>query len=219
MLELQAEKRDVFGKKLAVFRKNGKLPAILYGPKEETLAIFVSFKDFKKVWREGGESTVVQLKLGSSKKDVLIQDVALNPKNDEPIHVDFYAVQMDKPIQAAIPLEFVGISPAVKELGGALVKVMHEVEIEALPKNLPHGLTADISKLINFEDKISAKDIVLPIGVELKTNPEEIIAIVEAVKEEAPAPVEEKIAFEEIEIAGKKEKEEAIKEEGSEKEK
>ncbi len=218
MLELQTEKREIFGKKLKPFRKQGKLPAVLYGPKEKSQPLFVLLKDFKKLWKEAGESTVIQLNLEKSRKEVLIQDVAMDPIKDEPIHVDFYAVQMDKPIEASIALVFEGVSPVVKNLGGVLVKVMHEVEVEALPKNLPHELIVDISKLENFEDKILAKDIVLPEGVKLITSPEEVIALVEEPREEEVAPVtEEKISFEEIEVAGVKEKEE--KEEEAEKDK
>ena len=212
MFELKAEKRGVFGKKLKILRKNDKLPAVLYGPKEKAQSLFISLKEFKKIWQEAGESTVIKLNLADSQKDVLIQEVAIDPKKDEPLHVDFYAVQMDKLIQASVQLVFEGVSPAVKDLGGVLVKVMHEVEVEALPKNLPHELAIDISKLANFEDKILAKDIVLPEGAELKTNPEEVIALVEAPKEEV-VPPEEKIAFEEIEVVGKKEKAEKETEE------
>lgn len=212
MLELQTEKREVFGKKLESFRKKGKLPAVLYGPKEKAQSLFISLKDFKKIWQEAGESTVIQLNIGSVKKEVLIQDIALDPVKAEPIHVDFYAVLMDKPIEADIPLVFEGVSSAVKNLGGILVKVMHEVKVEALPKNLPHELVVDVSKLANFEDKIFAKDIVLSKSVRLITNSEEVVALVEAPKEEAPAP-EEKIAFEEIEVVGEKEKEEEKTEE------
>ena len=207
MLELKAEKRDIFGKKLEAFRKKGRLPAVFYGPKEEATPIFISSKDFKKIWKEMGESGVIRINLGNPKKEALIHEVALDPKKDEPIHVDFYTVLMDKLIQAVVPLEFSGVSPAVGDLGAVLVKVMREIEIEALPKNLPQELTADISKLAGFEDKILAKDIFLPLGVELKTNPEEVVAIVEAPKEEVQAPAEGRIAFEEIEVAGEKEKE------------
>lgn len=226
MLELKAENREVFGKKLKAFRQEGKLPAVLYGPKEASRAIFVSLKDFKKLWKEAGESTLVQLRLTSDVKksstsdvvkEVLIQDVALEPIKGEPVHVDFYAVLMDKPIQATVSLVFEGVSPAVKNLGGILVKVLHEIEIEALPKNLPHELSLDVSSLINLEDKVFAKDIKLPGGVSLMTNSEEVIALVEAPKEEPAGPAEEKIAFEQIEVAGRREKEEAeAQEEGKE---
>jgi len=211
MFEIQTENREVFGKKLEPFRKKGKLPAVLYGPKEKARPIFISLKDFKKIWDEAGESTVIQLNLGDTKKEVLIQDVAMDPVKGEPVHVDFYAVLMDKPIQASVSLVFEGISSAVKNLGGILVKVMHELEVEALPKNLPHELSVDISVLANFEDKISAKDIILPKGVKLISNLEETIALIEAPREEEVPVAEEKIAFEEIEVAGKKEKEEEEK--------
>ncbi len=221
MLELKAENREVFGKKLKSFRQEGKLPAVLYGPKEPSRPIFVSLKDFKKLWKEAGESTLVQLRLTSDVKklstsdvvkEVLIQDVAVDAVKDEPVHVDFYAVRMDKPIQASISLIFEGVSPAVKNLGAILVKVAREVEIEALPKNLPHELIINIFSLNNLEDKILAKDIKLPNGVKLITSPEEVIALVEIPKEEEVVPAEEKIAFEQIEVVGKKEKEEKEKE-------
>lgn len=141
MLTLEAENREIFGKKLKDFREQGKLSAVLYGPKEKSRPIFVSLKDFKKIWQEAGESTVIQLNLEKSKKEVLIQEVVLDPVKNEPTHVDFYAVLMDKPIQAAVVLEFSGTSPAVKNLGGILVKVAYEIEIEALPKNLPPNLS------------------------------------------------------------------------------
>ena len=213
MLELQTENRNIFGKKLEPFRKKGKLPAVLYGPKEKARPIFISLKDFKKIWDEAGESTVIQLNLGDTKKEVLIQDVAMDPVKGEPVHVDFYAVLMDKPIKASISLVFEGISPAVKNLGGILIKVMHELEVEALPKNLPHELSVDISALASFENKISAKDIILSKGVKLISNPEETIALIEAPREEEAPASEEKIAFEEIEVVGKKEKEEEEKKE------
>ncbi len=221
MLELKAENREVFGKKLQSSRQEGKLPAVLYGPKEASRPIFVSLKDFKKLWKEAGESTLVQLRLTSDVKklstsdvvkEVLIQDVAVDAVKDEPVHVDFYAVRMDKPIQASISLIFEGVSPAVKNLGAILVKVAREVEIEALPKNLPHELIINIFSLNNLEDKILAKDIKLPNGVKLITSPEEVIALVEIPKEEEVVPAEEKIAFEQIEVVGKKEKEEKEKE-------
>jgi len=211
MFEIQTENRNIFGKKLEPFRKKGKLPAVLYGPKEKARPIFISLKDFKKIWDEAGESTVIQLNLGDTKKEVLIQDVAMDPVKGEPVHVDFYAVLMDKPIKASISLVFEGISPAVKNLGGILIKVMHELEVEALPKNLPHELSVDISALASFENKISAKDIILSKGVKLISNPEETIALIEAPREEEAPASEEKIAFEEIEVAGKKEKEEKEK--------
>src|SRR3989344_2529739 len=133
MLTLLTEPRNVFGKGLKAFREKGKLPAVVYGRKKKPHSVFVNLADFKKVWKKAGESTLVEL--SEPKANVVIHDIAVDPMSDEPIHVDFYAADMDKPITASVPVVFKGVSGAVKDLGGVLVKVMHEVEIEALPQD------------------------------------------------------------------------------------
>lgn len=202
---LNAEKRDIFRKKLYKVRREGKLPAVVYGPKTKPLSIFVSLADFKKVFKEAGESTVVEIKLDNKPLSVLIHEVSVDPMSREPIHIDFYAALMDKPVEASISLEFVGISPAVKGLGGMLVKVMHEIEVEALPANLPHGLEVDLSVLVNLGDHIIASQIPLPSGVKLVTNGDDNIVLVEAPREEKVEEVEKSIADIEVEKKGKKE--------------
>lgn len=202
---LEAEKRDLFGKKLKMARKEGKLPAVLYGRKKETTPFFVNLKEFRKIWKKAGESTLI--KLGN--EDVIIQDVAIDPIKNEPIHVDFYAVEMDKPITASIPLVFEGIPPAVKELGGILVKVIHEIEIEALPKDLPRALKVDVSGLAALEDQFLVKNIRLPHGVKILAKNDEVVALIETPKEEIEEP-QISIADVEVEKKGKKEEEEII---------
>ena len=203
MFQLSAKSRDVFGKKLKTLRQKGELPAILYGPKEKSIPLSLVLKDFKKVWEKAGESSVIELLTDGKKKNILIHDVALDPVSDEPIHVDFYAVQMDKVIQATIPIVFSGVSEAVKNLGGVLVKVMHELEIEALPMDLPHEINVDISKLKQLNDKILIKDINFPEKVKPLQSLNETVAIVEELKaEEERAPAEMDIS--KVEIAGKK---------------
>ena len=221
MLQLNAEKREVFGKKLKNFRKQGKLPAVLYGKGKKTTPIFVNVKDFKKLWKEAGESTLIGIKNPESgiTENVLIQEVALDPIKDEPIHADFYIVEMDKPIKTKVALVFEGLSPAEKDLGGIIIKVMHEIEVEALPKDLPHELKVDVSKLANFGDQIVVKDIVLPERVKIMTEESDVVALVEEPRKEEV--VEEKpITIEEVEVEkkGKKPVEgEATEEEEKEK--
>lgn len=204
-LKLKAENRDVFGKKLKFFRKEGKVPAVVYGNKKESLSVFVPLKDFKKTWKEAGESTVIELTREEVKAplNVIIKEVAVDPVSEEPIHADFYKVEMDKFIEAMVPIEFEGVSPAVKELGGALVKVMYEVEIQALPKNLPSEIKIDISVLKNLEDKITTADIKLPSGVKLTAKENEVVALVEEPKAEEEVK-EMKIEDIEVEKKGKK---------------
>ena len=208
MLELTLEKRETLGKKLAASRRGGKLPVVVYGSKHKSASYFLELKDFKKIWQKAGESTLVSLKDGAKSVDVLIHDVSLHPLSGEPIHADFYAVDTTKPVEVHVALDFVGVSPAVKDLGANLVKVMHEIEIRILPKNLVHEIKVDISKLEKFGDKIHVSDIILPESAELITPAEEAVALVKEVveeKEEEAAPVD--LTKIEVEKKGKEPKE------------
>src|SRR5690606_26337192 len=108
---------------------------VFYGPKEEAVAVSFDRARFEKVLREAGESTVVTLTGVGEDKDTLIHDVQLHPVTDQPLHVDFYVLEKGKKVQTHVPLEFTGEAPAVKSLGGTLMKVLHELEIEAMPKD------------------------------------------------------------------------------------
>lgn len=209
MLILNAEKRDLRGKKIKVLRNKGVLPAVVYGKGEKATSIAVPLKDFEKVWKEAGESTLIELSLAGKKETVLIYDVAIDPRKNIPIHADFYKVQMDKAIQANVPLAFIGESPAVKNLGGILVKTIHEVEVESLPKDLPREIVVDVSRLNAFGDQIVINDLPCPRGVKILVEGGEIVALVEEpVKEEELKAEEEKPKLEEIEVVGRKEKKE-----------
>ena len=212
-LTLKTEKRGVFGKSLGEARKKGKLPCVLYGAKQESTPLFVDLGEFKKVWKKAGESAVIKLSLSTSSIDSLIYDVQTDPVSKEPVHADFYVVDMTKKTTAVVPLEFVGEAQAIK-LGGTLVKVIHEVEVEALPLDLPHSLEADVSVLKTVSDKILIKDIKAPAGVEFLAEPEEMVAFVEEVKEEA-VPEEER-TIEDIEAVSEKGVKEEEEEEGGE---
>ena len=212
VLQLKTENRNVFGKKLKLYSKEGKLPAVLYGRGIETAPLFVSLKDFKKIWKEAGESTIINLESGNDKKptSVIIHEVSVDPVKDELLHVDFYKVEMNKPIRAMITLVFEGVSPAVKELGEVLIKILREIEIEALPKNLPHEIKVDISKLAELGSQISICDLKIADGVKIISKKEEIVAIAEAPKEEKTEEATMTIADIEVEKKGKKEEEGAV---------
>lgn len=184
MTTLHAEKRNIFGKKTKTLRKQGVIPAVVYGEGVAAMPLSVPKKDFEKVYREAGESTVVELNVGEKRMNVLIHDVAVGALKGEPEHIDFYALRMDKKVKMKVPLVFIGESPAVKNEGGVFVKVMQEVEIEALPKDLPHELTADISGMLALESRIFVKDITAPAGVIIEANQEDIVAIVETPRSE-----------------------------------
>lgn len=188
MLTLNIEKRDE-KVSLSNLRKSGKMPAVFYGPKEKSTSISVPFAKFEKMLEEAGESTIIHLEGDGIDLDVLIHEVDRDPVTDTPRHADFYAIEKGKKLEVKVPIEFIGVAPAVKDLGGVLVKVMHEVEVEALPKDLPHKLTADISTLVAFDSVVSIKDISVPNGVEIKAKPEDVVASVYEPKDEPIEPV------------------------------
>ena len=147
-----------------------------------------------------GEDTKVK------KVDVLIHDVQVDPVKGFPVHVDFLAIDMNKPVEVTIPLEFIGLAKAEKDGLGTLVKVLHEVDIKALPKDLPHNIEVDVTSIATLEDVIHVKNIKLPNGVTLITEGEEVVALVAAAKEEKEeAPVD--LSAIEVEKRGKKEEE------------
>lgn len=205
MITLSATKRDIYGKALTASRKGGLLPVVAYGRKEESASYFVALPDFKKVYRTAGESSVITLKTPAGDLDVLIHEVEKNPSTGEFIHVDFYAIEKGKVLQVSVPLVWEGDAPAVK-LGGIVVKVLHELEVEALPKDLPHEIVVDVSKLETLESQIMVKDLALPTGVKAIAEPDEVIAALTVAKEEEEAPAMD-ISQIEVEKRGKQEEE------------
>ena len=212
MQSIVAEKRDILGKKVQNLRKQGFLPAVVYGKGGPSESIAVKEIDFLKLWRSAGESTVVELKLPESTKNVLIQSVATDPLKDKPTHVDFYVVDMSKKIHVDVVLEFIGESEAVRS-GGVLVKALHSLKVEALPKDLPHSISVDLTLLKNVSDSILVKDIKISPEVKLLDNLEETVVLIEAPRTEEENQATEAPSLESIEVVGKKAKEES---EGSE---
>jgi large subunit ribosomal protein L25 len=206
MLTINIEKRDK-SQKLKALRQAGKIPAVFYGRKEKSTPISVSSVEFLKVWKKAGESSIIELKGLGEDHEALIKEVDRDPVKEFPRHVDFYVIEKGKKLTLNIPIEFSGVSPAVKDLGGILVKVMHEIEIEAAPRDLPHSIIVDISKLTTLDSVISAKEISLPAGVELKIDGDDIVASIATPKEEVEETVPVDLSAIEVEKKGKEAKE------------
>lgn len=192
---------------LDTLRKTGELPAVFYGAGKESTSISVPLITFKKVWEKAGESSAIKITGPKIAIDALIHEVQLDPVTNEPIHVDFLAIDVNKAIEVSIPLEFIGVSEIVKSGTGTLVKVLHEIEIEALPKDLPHNLQVDISKLTTLDSLILVSDLVLPSGVTVVTKGTEVIASIAEQKEEKEE-VAEPIDLSQIEVEKKGKQEE-----------
>lgn len=210
MLILKANKRA--GEKMVDIRTEGLVPAVYYGFKKEATSISVPSVDFIKLFREAGETTAITLDVGGEKVSCLVHDVQRDPVTGAPVHVDFLVVDMNKETEVSVPLEFEGISEAEKSGIGMVMKVMHEISVSALPADLPHSILVDISILATLSDAIHAKDVTLPKGVTLISEPDEVVAAVTAfVEEKEDAPVLDLDSVE-VEKKGKKEDGEEVEE-------
>jgi large subunit ribosomal protein L25 len=201
-ITLNASKRDMTGKKAGrMLAKDGKIPAVVYGPKQEATSITLSLPEFKKILRDAGESSVLNLSGLDKDMQVLIHDVDYDPVTSLPRHADLYAIEKGAKVEVAVPLSFIGESPAVKA-GANLVKVMHELDIEADPANLPHEIEVDISKLSLEGDQIHVSDLKIPHGVTVKVEGEEVVALIQAIEVEAEEPAAA-VDMDSIEVEGK----------------
>jgi large subunit ribosomal protein L25 len=161
-MELTATKRDVLGRAVKALRKEGKIPAELYGKGIENAHLSVDSKEFKKVFDEAGESTMIDLMVDGQKTPVLIQDVQEHFLTGDVIAIDFYQPRLDEEVTVSVPIVFEGESPAVKDLGGLFIPSLDELEIEVLPTEIPHEFKVDISVLKEIGDHIAVKDIPMP---------------------------------------------------------
>lgn len=206
MLILEAQPRTD-KENLEEIRAAGKMPAVFYGKKIESTPIVISAGDFLKVWRTAGESAVVTIKTDKQSLDTLIHEVDIDPVTDSIRHADFYVFEKGKKIEVSVPLLFDGVSGAVKDLGGILVKALHELKISADPQHIPHEIKVDITKLETMDSVIKASDLSLPTGVNLIENPEEVVAAIGKAKEEVEEAAPIDLSSIEVEKKGKQEEE------------
>lgn len=191
---LQAKKREKIGKSVNALRKEGFLPSVVYGHNIENLNLVLNTKEFEKVYYGVGESSILKLQIEGEKepRNVLIHDIVKHFFNGGFIHADFYQVKMDQKVKTKVAIEFINEAPAVKN-GNVLVKNIHDLEIEALPANLPKSIVVDISGLKEVGDKINIAKLRLPQGIKVLTDSEIILVSIEAprAKEEEIKPVAE----------------------------
>ncbi|MCX6718399.1 MAG: 50S ribosomal protein L25 [Candidatus Staskawiczbacteria bacterium] len=198
MTKLNAKIRTETGKKTSVLKDNGRIPAVVYGHKVKNVLLDVDYKEFQKVLREAGESSLIELDIEGEKekRPVLVHELQKDPVSDLFIHIDFFQASLTEEVQVKVPLVFGGDSLAVKDLGGTLVKNISELEVKALPQNLPHEIKVSIDALDTFENHILVKDLILPKDIKVLAKPDEIVVSVaqpEKVEEELAEVIEEKV--------------------------
>ncbi len=216
-LELKSKKRTLLGKKVKSLRREGIIPAVVYVGKDGTAPIELDRKEFSRVVKTAGETTLIKLSVDGGIKNVLIHDISRDPITEEMNHVDFYEVKMDEKITTKVPLIFIGDAPAVIDLGGVLVKAMQELEVRALPSDLLHQIEIDISQLKTFDDNILVKDIKLPKNAEILENLETSVATVTPPRSEAELEILKGEVEEKVEEVKVETEEKAKEREGEEK--
>jgi large subunit ribosomal protein L25 len=161
MPQVKVDKRQITGRKVKLLRRQGKVLGNVFGKKITSIAIQMDSPDFTKLYHEVGETTLLDLQITGEAKSrpVLIANIQRHPVTNQIIHVDFHQVDLAEKVTANVPLEFLGESPAVKEQGGILVHVVTEIEVEALPAELPDKFIVDISKLANLGDSLTLKEL------------------------------------------------------------
>ena len=187
-LRLQAATRTVTGKKVATIRREGRLPAVVYGHGAASEPVSLDAHEFDTLRRRVGASTLVDLAVdGGQLRPVLIHGVQVHPLTRRPLHVDLFAVRMTEELTVEVRLIGDGVAPAVAA-GGSLVHPVSSVRARALPGNLPETIHYDLGALTTFEAVITVADLVVPEGVTLQADPADVIArVLEPRGEETPA--------------------------------
>lgn len=178
-IALKVQKRDT-NTPAKLVREQGLIPAICYGSGKENIAVQMDYQLFKKAYVKAGENTIVELDVDGEKHNVLVHEIQLDPIYNTAIHVDFMLLNMKENVDTNVPVVLVGEAPAVKEQGGVLNHVLHEVAVRCLPGNIPHEFTLDISGIADFHTALHVSDLQVPENVEILTDSENTIVNVVA---------------------------------------
>ena len=184
---LPAKLRTVLGRKIKQLRKQGLLPANIYGKKVKSQAVSVDAKKFAEVFSKAGETGLLELELDGKKLPVLIHNVSYHPVTNQTLHADFYAVDLKEKVEANVPLLIIGESPAVKDKTGVLLINLDELHVEALPQDLPEKIEVDIANLVKLDDAIKVADLPVSDKIKILTDLELEVAKI------APLVVKEKV--------------------------
>lgn len=196
-IKLTAEPRKISGRKVKQLRRQGIMPANVFGKAVKSLAIELPLKTFQAVFKTAGETNIIELQVGKETKTrpVLVHDIHYHPVTDEILHVDFHQVDLTQKVTVAVPVEIIGESPAVTQ-GGVLVQLLNQLQVEALPSDLPDKFTVDASKLLQIGDGVTIKNLATSDKVKfLAENLDELVVKIEPptkeeVEEKPAAPAE-----------------------------
>lgn len=205
--QITAALRTVTGRKVKHLRTSGQIPATIYGRHFDPISIQFLAIELSKIFEHAGESSLVEVHIDDNKYPVIFKNPQFHPITGDLIHIDCYKVNLKEKITTTVPVELIGESPAVKN-GNVLMHVLNEIEIEALPADLPEKIEVDVSNLLEIDNKITVADLILDRSkIEIKNSPEQVVALIEAPKVEEE-PVVEEVAPEDVPATAQKSEEE-----------
>jgi large subunit ribosomal protein L25 len=191
-LELKAEVREVTGRHVRHLRREGFVPAVLYGRNTASTLLQIKAKALYKVLNEAGTHQLISLQVGDKKPLMtLARDIQRDNIKHNYLHVDFYAVQMDEKVTAQVPLVIEGVSPAVKDKGGILTQGLDELEIECLPKDLISAIEVNVEELVEYNDTITVAGLKVPSSITILSDPDSMVVKIEPPRLEEVEAVEE----------------------------
>jgi len=194
-IKLKAIHREVKGKKVKNLRKDGRLPAIIYGQSMEPLSITLNLRETTKLLRDVGRSSVLTIELEGKEYSALVRDRQRDILTGNYLHVDFLAISLTEKVRTQVGIVLEGEAPATKEFSAILITGLDRMEVESLPTDLPERIVVDISTIAGIGDGIYVKDLVIPDEVDILEDPEDMIVVATA-----PAMVEEEVEIEEEEL-------------------
>lgn len=217
---VKASRREVVGKKVKQLRREGKLPAVIYGKHISPLPVTMDLRETSKLLRDVGRSSVLTIEVDGEEFSALVRDRQRDIFSGEYLHIDFLAISLTEKVRTQVGIALEGESSAIKDFGAILITGLERLEIECLPSDLPERITVDVSSITNIGDGIYVKDLVIPDGVEVHEDPEDMIVVATAptMEEEEEEIEEELVEEEEAEVEpeviekGRKEEGESIEE-------
>jgi large subunit ribosomal protein L25 len=210
-VKLKAQERSIHGNQVRKLRREGILPGVIYSKKTQSSTLQVSFAEFYRVFKEAGKTHVVDLTIGEGKTlPCIIHDMDIDPVSGLPRHVDFLQVNLKEKVVAAVPVEYVGEAPGVKEFGAVLNTAVQELDVEALPDKLPSAITVDVSALATMTDVIRVVDLLTSAAdYSIVAEPELVLASLTSGQEDEPEPeVENAVEDEGAQAASEESKDE-----------
>ncbi len=193
----EVNRREVIGKKVKQLRRDGELPAVVYGHNIDPISISLEYQEASKILDSINPSALVVLDIEGERHYTLVRDKQRNPVRRSIIHVDFQAVSLTETVRADVTINLIGEAPAIETYLGILVPILEQLSIECLATNLPESVEVDISGLTEIGDSLLVRDLTAPEGVEILNDPEDVVVVVIAQAAEEVEEVEEELELEE----------------------